>query len=125
MHNGQYDAPVMVKVIGIFTFGATPGLKRHRLNALTAELSKIGLPMLWAIVASVTLPLASTETTQTPLPIIFRERASYGYSGRGELMARAFALEMDIIPVGRATVGALTGATLTLGGRFGGGVVSS
>jgi hypothetical protein len=115
----------MVMVIGILTFGATPGLKRHRLNALTAELSKIGLPMLWAIVASVTLPLASTETTQTPLPIIFRERASYGYSGRGELMARAFALEMDIIPVGRATVGALTGATLTLGGRFGGGVVSS
>jgi hypothetical protein len=115
----------MVKVIGIFTFGATPGLKRHRLNALTAELSKIGLPILWTIVASVTLPLASTETTQTPLPIILRERASYGYSGRGELIARAFALEIDCIPLGRATVGALTGAILALGGRFGGGVVSS
>ena len=67
----------MVKVIGIFTFETVPGLNRQRLNALTAELSRRGLPILWAIVASVTLPLAvSTETTQTPLPVMWRLRAS-------------------------------------------------
>jgi len=41
----------MVKVIGILTFETLPGLNRHRLNALTAELSRIGLPILWAMVA--------------------------------------------------------------------------
>ena len=67
----------MVKVIGIRTFETVPGLNRQRLNALTAELSRTGLPILWAIVASVTLPLpVSTETTQTPLPVILRLRAS-------------------------------------------------
>ena len=67
----------MVKVIGIRTFETVPGLNRQRLNALTAELSRIGLPILWAIVASVTLPLAvSTVTTQTPLPVILWLRAS-------------------------------------------------
>ncbi len=68
----------MVKVMGIFTFGATaPGRNRHCLNALSAESSSNELPMLCAIVASVTLPLAvSTVTTQTPLPIMRRERAS-------------------------------------------------
>ena len=69
----------MVNVIGILTLETVPGLNRQRLNALTAELSRIGFPILWAIVASVTLPLAgSTVTTQTPLPVIFRLRASYG-----------------------------------------------
>ena len=67
----------MVNVIGIRTFETVPGLNRQRLNALTAELSRTGLPILWAIVASVTLPLAvSTVTTQTPLPVILRLRAS-------------------------------------------------
>ena len=67
----------MVNVIGILTLETVPGLKRQRLNALTAALSRIGFPILWAIVASVTLPLpVSTETTQTPLPVIFRLRAS-------------------------------------------------
>jgi hypothetical protein len=75
----------MVKVIGILTLGATaPGLNRHCRKALVAALSNIGFPMLCAIVAPVTLPLAvSTVTTQTPLPVILRERASYGYWGRG------------------------------------------
>ena len=69
----------MVNVIGILTLETVPGLNRQRLNALTAALSRIGFPMLWAMVASVTLPLpVSTETTQTPLPVIFRLRASYG-----------------------------------------------
>jgi hypothetical protein len=67
----------MVKVMGIFTFETVPGLNFQRLNALTAELSRIGLPVLCAIDASVTPPLpVSTETTQTPLPVILRERAS-------------------------------------------------
>jgi hypothetical protein len=67
----------MVNVIGILTLETVPGLNRQRLNALTAELSRIGFPILWAIVASVTLPLAeSTVTTQTPLPVILRLRAS-------------------------------------------------
>jgi len=67
----------MVKVMGIFTFETVPGRNRHCLNALTAELSSIGLPMLCAMVASVTLPLpVSTVTTQTPLPIMRRGRAS-------------------------------------------------
>ena len=67
----------MVNVIGMRTLETVPGLNRQRLNALTAALSRIGFPILWAIVASVTLPLpVSTETTQTPLPVIFRLRAS-------------------------------------------------
>ena len=71
----------MVKVIGILTLEETaPALNRHRWNALVAALSSIGLPVLCAIVAPVTLPLAvSTVTTQTPLPVTWRERASYGY----------------------------------------------
>jgi len=67
----------MVNVIGILTLETVPGLNRHRLNALTAALSRIGFPILWAMVASVTLPLPeSTLTTQTPLPVILRLRAS-------------------------------------------------
>ena len=74
----------MVKVIGILTFETVPGLNRHCRNALVAELSNIGFPILCAIEALVTLPLPGlTSTTQTPLPVIRRERASYGYWGRG------------------------------------------
>ena len=70
--------------MGILTFETVPGLNRHCRNALTAELSNIGFPVLCAIEASVTLPPAvSTVTTQTPLPVTWRERASYGYWGRG------------------------------------------
>jgi hypothetical protein len=74
----------MVKVIGIFTFETVPGLNRHCRNALVAALSNIGFPVLCAMEASPALPLAvSTVTTQTPLPVMWRERASYGYWGRG------------------------------------------
>src|SRR5580765_8567961 len=80
----QYWAPLMVKVIGVRTLETVPGLKRHRRNALVAALSKIGLPVLCAISALVTLPLpGSTVITQTPLPVTLERRASYGYSGRG------------------------------------------
>ena len=67
----------MVKVIGTFTLETVPGLKRHLRKVVTAELSRIGFPVLWAIEASVALPLAeSTLMTQTPLPVIFDLRAS-------------------------------------------------
>ena len=67
----------MVKVMGIFTLETVPGLNRHCLNALTAALSKIPLPMLCDMEALVTFPLGvSTSTTQTPLPVMLCERAS-------------------------------------------------
>jgi hypothetical protein len=67
----------MVKVMGVRTFDTVPGLKRHRRNALVAALSRMGLPVLCAIVALVTAPLpASTVMTQTPLPVILERRAS-------------------------------------------------
>src|SRR5439155_20744878 len=66
----QYDVPVIVKVIGILTLETITGLNRHCRNALVAALSNIGLPMLCAMEALVTLPLpGSTSTTQTPLPV--------------------------------------------------------
>src|SRR5205814_4556021 len=78
--------------MGIFTSETVPGLNRHCRNAVRAELSSIGLPVLCVMEPPVTLPLAaSTCTTQTPLPVILRERASYGYWGRGAFMARACA----------------------------------
>ncbi len=86
-----------MNVIGILTWETVPGLNRHCRNALRAELSSIGLPVLCVIEPSVTLPLAaSTVTTQIPLPVILRERASYGYWGRGAFIARAFALDIVI-----------------------------
>src|SRR5947208_3057470 len=83
--------------MGILTWETVPGLNRHCRNALRAALSSIGLPILCAMEPPVTLPLpGSTVTTQTPLPVILRERASYGYWGRGAFMARAFALDIVI-----------------------------
>jgi hypothetical protein len=74
----------MVKVMGILTFETVPGLNFHSRNVLTAALSSMGLPMLCATEALVTLPVfGSTVTTMTPLPVIWRARASYGYGGFG------------------------------------------
>ena len=114
----------MVKVIGVRTLETVPGLKRHRRNALVAALSKIGLPVLCAISAPVTLPLpGSTVITQTPLPVILERRASYGYSGRGALTAITFAEDMDIGPMGPTGFGFAMGTTgLLEGGFLGGGV---
>ena len=53
----------MVNVTGILALETAPGLNRHRRKALTAELSRIGLPRLWAIVASVTLPTIEPNST--------------------------------------------------------------
>ena len=110
-----------MNVIGILTWETVPGLNRHCRNALRAELSSIGLPILCVMEAPVTLPLAaSTVATQTPLPVMRFERASYGYPGRGEFMARAFALDIDI-------AWALIGVNFccAAGGGRGGGVLSS
>ena len=97
-----------------------PGLKRHCLNALVAALSKIGLPVLDETLQPVTLPLPeSTEQTITPLPVTCRDRASYGYWGRGAYKARAFARDIDIGP------GLLIGANFCVVCVFGGGVLSS
>jgi len=111
-----------VNVMGILTWETVPGLNRHCRNAARAALSSIGLPVLCVMEAPVTLPLPeSTSATQTPLPVILRERASYGYWGRGAFMARAFARDIDI-------AWALIGVNFcccAVGGGRGGGVLSS
>jgi hypothetical protein len=110
----------MVKVMGMLTLETVPGLNRHCRKALVAALSRIGLPVLDETVALVTLPLAeSTVATITPLPVTWRDRASYGYWGRGAYNARAFARDIDIGP------GALTGVNFAAFGCRGGGVLSS
>jgi len=110
----------MVKVMGMLTFETVPGLNRHCRNALVAALSRIGLPVLCETLALVTLPLAaSTVATITPLPVTCRDRASYGYWGRGAYNARAFARDIDIGP------GALIGVNFAAFGCRGGGVLSS
>src|SRR5260370_1265434 len=107
--------------MGILTEETVPGLNLHSRNALRAALSSSGLPILCVMDAPVTLPLpGSTVTTQTPLPVMRRERASYGYWGRGEFMARAFARDIVI-------AWALIGVNFccAVGGGRGGGVLSS
>src|SRR6266702_617178 len=81
----------MVHSIGILTFETVPGLNSHFRNALTADLSRVGSPVLCSIEAPVTLPLAgSTDTMQTPIPVTPGERALAGYLGRGVKVARDF-----------------------------------
>src|SRR5438045_9782283 len=59
-------------------------------------LSSSGLPVLWNIVAFVTVPVAvSTLTTQIPLPLRLRRFASYVYSGNGAVIAMDWATESD------------------------------
>src|SRR2546429_3537620 len=112
----------MVKVMGMLTLETVPGLNRHCRKALVAALSSMGLPVVCETEALVTLPLAaSTCATITPLPVTCRERASYGYWGRGAYKARAFARDIDIGP------GALIGVNFCAAvcGCRGGGVLSS
>src|SRR5215472_18035 len=80
------------------------------------SLSRIVLPVLWNIRASVTLPVVgSTLTTQMPLPVRLRRFASYEYSGNGALIAMDWATESDI-GTGAAM---LAGSVCTAGGgRF-------
>ena len=57
----------------------------------------MALPVLLDIFASVILPVAtSTLTTQMPLPVRLRRFASYGYSGKGALIAIDCATDRDI-----------------------------
>src|SRR5258708_36692178 len=59
-------------------------------------LSSSGLPVLWNMVALVTVPVAvSTVTTQVPLPVRLRRFASYGYPGKGAVIAMDCATESD------------------------------
>jgi hypothetical protein len=76
--------PCHLNSTGMLTFETVPGLNFHVRTVLRTDLSSSGLPVLCAIEALVTLPLAgSTDTTQTPLPAMRCERASCGYWGRG------------------------------------------
>ena len=111
----------MVKVMGMLTLETVPGLNRHCRNALVAAPSRIGLPVLDETLQLVTLPLPeSTVQTITPLPVTCRERASYGYCGRGAYKASAFARDIDIGP------GLLMGVNFcACTCCFGGGVLSS
>ena len=66
-----------VKVTGHVTEETVPGLKRHRLNPVTAALSRNGLPVVFEREALVTLPVAgSTVMTTIPSPVIFCRLAS-------------------------------------------------
>src|SRR4030095_661188 len=80
------------------------------------SLSSSGLPVLWNMVALVTVPVAvSTVTTQTPFPVRLRRFASYVYSGNGAVIAMDCATESDI----GTGAGMLTGSGCTAGrGRF-------
>src|SRR4051794_38799617 len=64
----------------------------------------------------------STVITAMPLPVMRARRASYGYSGRGALIATALADDMDMVPPGApAGRGRAIGAMLLFAfARFGG-----
>src|SRR5207253_4549500 len=101
---------------GTRTWETVPGLKRQLLNVWMVSLSSTGLPVLWNILASVTVPVAvSTFTTHTPLPVRLRRFASYVYPGKGAVIAMDCATESDI----GTGAGMLTGSGCTAGrGRF-------
>src|SRR4029453_18920391 len=115
--------------MGILTLEKVPGLNRHFRNVRTTESSSIGFPVLSAIEAPVTLPLpGSMSTTQTPLPVMWRVRASDGYLGVGAYVGPVDK-EIDIVPPREpATCGVVISAIAAIFSRFGcrgGGVVSS
>ena len=61
------------------------------------SLSSSGLPVLWNMVALVTVPVTvSTVTTQIPFPVRLRRFTSYVYPGKGALIAMDCATESDI-----------------------------
>src|SRR5262249_12972583 len=73
-----------------------PGLNRQFLNVCVVSLSSSGLPVLWNIIALVTVPVAgSTVTTQVPFPLRLRRLISYVYSGKGAVIAMDLATESD------------------------------
>ncbi len=90
----------MVNVIGILTLETVPGLNRHCRNALVAALSKMGLPgaLRNGSAGDIAAGWIDVERWITPLPVTCRDRASYGYCGRGAYKARAFARDIDMGP---------------------------
>jgi hypothetical protein len=71
-------------------------LNRHLRNVSVVTLSRIALPVLCAIIAFVTFPLAvSTIMMQIPLPVTLARFAWYGYWGKGALTAVAWAADND------------------------------
>src|SRR5436189_4304747 len=75
----DYRFSSFVNSTGTLTFETVPGLNFQVRSVLRTDLSRSAFPVLCAIEASVTLPLAgSTDSTQTPLPAIRWERASCG-----------------------------------------------
>src|SRR6266480_2825118 len=83
-------------VMGTRTCDRVPGLNRHLWNVSVVTLSRTRLPVLCAIIALVTFPLAvSISIVQTPLPVILARFAWYGYSGKGALTAKAWAADND------------------------------
>ena len=82
--------------MGTRTWETVPGLNRQFLNVCVVSLSSNGLPVLWNIIALVTVPVAgSTVTTQTPFPLRLRRFISYVYSGKGAVIAMDWATEND------------------------------
>ena len=77
---GNYGfSPSFGNSTGMLTCETVPGLNFQVRNVRRTDLSRSRLPVLCAIEALVTLPLAgSTDTTQTPLPATRWERASSG-----------------------------------------------
>jgi len=64
--------------MGTRTSETVPGLNRQLLNVWMVSLSSSALPVLWDMVALVTVPVAvSTVTTQVPLPVRLRRFISY------------------------------------------------
>src|SRR5206468_12195249 len=78
----------------LYTF---PAINCNVRNVSVVILSRFAFPVLCAMIALVTLPLAvSTSITQRPLPVIWACFAAYGYWGRGALIAKALAANTDI-----------------------------
>src|SRR6516165_7183520 len=98
-----------------------PGLNLQFLNVCVVSLSSSGLPVLWNIIALVTVPVAgSTVTTQTPFPLRLRRFISYVYSGKGAVIAMDWATESETGTGSEmlAAAGSTTGRRRFLGRGF-------
>ena len=97
--------PVSRKVTGTRTVAGVPGSNRQRRNAFRTERSRMELPVLCTITTRTTEPVRrSTVRRAIPLPVIWRLRAWYGYSGRGALKGEIFP-----VPDGTVRIGSVRG----------------
>lgn len=94
---------------------------------MTADSSKVASPVLCSIEAAVTRPLAgSTDTRQTPTPVMLSERFLAGYLGMGVNVAKTFAEAYEVISAVLVPSGDLPDAIfLCFGFGDGEGVASS